>query len=287
MKLLRLPLFLWLLCLTAAVQAQQFPKFTGLVVDAANVIPPAEEAVITQRLDQLQQKTARQLVVATIPDLQGYDIQDYGYRLGRAWGVGLKNADNGAILIVAPKERKVRIEAGYGIEPVLTDAMSSVIINRTILPRFKAGDMPGGIVSGVNAIADQLSLPDDQAKSKVAEATAEFSRTHRARSDSGGSAIGAIFFVIIFFLIIGSMARGARRFGRYRGRSFGGSAWPIVLWTIANEMDRGSRRGGWGSGGGWGGGDWGGGSGGGGWTGGGFTGGGGGSFGGGGASGSW
>ena len=114
------------LCLVAllfagAVQAQTFPKFTGFVVDAANVLPPAVEADLNAKLDALQRDTHRQLVVATIPDLQGYPLEDYGYRLGRAWGVGLQNADNGAILFIAPNnpvgQRGPRLEVGSGLEP--------------------------------------------------------------------------------------------------------------------------------------------------------------------------
>lgn len=287
MKLLRLTWLVWLLCVAGAASAQTFPKFTGIVVDAANIIPDAQEAAITKRLDDLQRTTGRQVVVATIPDLQGYPIEDYGYRLGRAWAVGLKNVDNGAILIVAPNERKVRIEVGYGLEPVLTDAFSSVIIQQTILPKFRSGDMAGGIVAGVNAIADQFALPDEEAKAKLAKAVAEFDRTHaRSRGSAAGSPFPFIFWGIVLAFILLSMLR---RRGGQRGISatqHRGSAWPIILWTVANELERGSR----GRSGGWGGGDFGGGSGGGsggGWMGGGFTGGGGGSFGGGGASGSW
>ena len=97
-----------------AATAQTLPKFTGFVVDAANVIPPDQEAALTKRLDDLQKTTGNQLVVATVPDLEGYPIEDYGNSLLRSWGVGLKDANNGAILLVAPNDRKVRIEVGYG-----------------------------------------------------------------------------------------------------------------------------------------------------------------------------
>ncbi|MEG8014132.1 TPM domain-containing protein [Sphingomonas sp. 22R3R2A-7] len=263
--------------------AQTFPKFTGFVVDAANVIPPEQEAALTKRLDDLQKTTGNQLVVATVADLEGYPIEDYGYRLLRSWGVGLKNTNNGAILLVAPNDRKVRIEVGYGLEPVLTDAFSSVVINQQILPRFKAGDMAGGIVAGTNAVADQLALPDAEARAKVGAAAAEYDKTHRrpASNSGGGIPIGLIVFGIILAAIVIPML--SRRAGgkRFSDGSRGSSALPIVLWSIANEMSRG---GGGGGGGGWGGGDSGGG---GGWMGGGFGGGGGGSAGGGGASGSW
>ena len=271
--------------------AQTFPKFTGFVVDAANVLPPEAEARLTAQLDALQRDTKRQLVVATIPDLQGYPIEDYGYRLGRAWGVGLKDVNNGAILFIAPNEpaghRGPRIEVGYGLEPVLTDAFSSVVINQQMMPKLREGDVPGAIEAGTDAIVAQLRASPDEAKARTDAAVAEFDRTHatQARRSSGGGGgvpFSLIFWGIVFLVFILPMLRGRRRGRRYRGG--GGGNLPIVLWTIANELGRSSRGGGggWSSGGGWGGGP-----GGGGWGGGGFSGGGGGSFGGGGASGSW
>lgn len=248
--------------------APGFPKFTGLVVDAANILPPDREAALTAKLQAFQQKTGRQLVVATIPDLQGYDIADYGYQLGRTWGVGLKDVNNGAILLVAPNERKVRIEVGYGLEPVLTDAYSSVILNTQILPRFKAGDMPGGIDAGADAIIAQLSLPDDQAKARLDAAVAAFDKTHR-QGAGDGAPVSLVFWGIVALFILFSFIRNGGGGRRYRRGGL-----PVILW-------------GPGLGGGWGGGSHGGSSSGGGWMGGGFSGGGGGSFGGGGASGGW
>ena len=269
---------------SSAATAQTFPKFTGFVVDTANVIPPDQEAALTKRLDDLQKTTGNQLIVATVPDLEGYPIEDYGNRLLRSWGVGLKDANNGAILLVAPNDRKVRIEVGYGLEPVLTDAFSSVVINQQILPRFKAGDIPGGIVAGTNAVADQLALPDAEARAKVTAAAAEYDKTHR-RSNSGGGGvpIGLIFFgIVLAAIVIPMISRraGGKNYVDGRSRGGGSGALPIVLWSIADAMTRG---GGGGGGFGGGGGD----SGGGGWGGGGFGGGGGGSGGGGGASGGW
>jgi len=233
-----------LLLAPATARAQSFPAFSGLVTDAANVLPADRKAALEAKLEALQQQTGHQLVVATIPDLQGYDIADYGYRLGRTWGVGLKGADNGAILIVAPKERKVRIEVGYGLEPVLTDALSSVIIQTRILPAFKAGDMPGGIEAGADALIEQLSLPDDQAKAKVAAAAQAYDRAHRRQSGDGGFPFGLIIWLVIMGVIFAShFGRGGRR---YRG---GGSNWPIWLWA-ASEIARDRDHGPWGGGGG-------------------------------------
>ena len=114
----------------------------------------------------LEAKTGRQMVVATLPDLQGYEIEDFGYQLGRAWGIGDKTRNDGVLLLVAPKERKVRIDVGYGLEGVLTDALSSLIIQNKILPAFRAGKMEDGVMAGAEALIGQLSLPDDQARAK-------------------------------------------------------------------------------------------------------------------------
>jgi uncharacterized protein len=270
-------LLLALLALLAApAHALTFPAYTGLVVDQANILPADRKAALEQKLEAFQQKTHRQLTVATVSSLEGDEIADYGYQLGRAWGVGLKDANNGAILLVAPNERKVRIEVGYGLEGVLTDAYSSVIVNSRILPAFKAGDMPGGIDAGTDAIIAQLSLPDDEAKAKQDAAVAAWDKQHRS---SKQGVPGALIFwlIVIAWVVIAGFLRRARH-----GQRYGGSNWPIWLWAIDSALD--SRSGGWSGGGG---GDSSDSGGGGGWGGGGFTGGGGGSFGGGGASGSW
>ena len=240
---------------SAAWAAPQFPALTGRVVDAANVLPADMEARITEKSDALEKSTGRQFVVVTLPSLQDYDIADYGYQLGRAWGIGEANENTGALLIVAPNERRVRIEVGYGLEGVLTDALSNVILQQRVLPKFKAGDLPGGVEDGANAVIDQLQLPPDEAKKRLAAA-----QTPESQIDWG-----LVVFLVFFALWFMMGATRASRFGR-RGR-FGAGVPPVIIWGGGND------RGGWG-GGGFGGG------------GGGFSGGGG-SFGGGGSSGSW
>src|ERR1700761_555322 len=131
-----------------AVAAPTFPPLTGRVVDDAHVLDDTTKASLTAKLEDLEQRTTRQLVVVTLPSLQGYEIEDYGYQLGRAWGIGQKKLNNGVLFIVAPNEKRVRIEVGYGLEPILTDALSSVILNSAVLPRFRAGDFNGGIEAG-------------------------------------------------------------------------------------------------------------------------------------------
>ena len=260
--------------LATPLAAQEFPELSGRVVDSANIIDGATEAELTQKLEALEAQSQRQLVIATIPDLQGYDIADYGYQLGREWGIGDAERNDGALLIVAPNERKVRIEVGYGLEGYLTDAYSALIIQNAILPRARAGDLQGGIVAGTDSIISQLVLPEDQARQIAAEAT-------QTRERDGGFPFGVLIWIaIIFFFFILPAIRRGRRSRRYRGRGrdFGDTVGDIILWEVSSAIVRGALSGGD---------DWGGGGGGvGGGFGGGFSGGGG-SFGGGGASGGW
>jgi uncharacterized protein len=266
-----LVLFCLLVFAVPASAAPQFPeRGTAPVVDQANVIDDAAEAQLKQKLDDFEMRTGRQFVVATIADLQGYDIADYGYQLGRHWGLGSKKENDGVILIVAPKEHKVRIEVGYGLESIIPDGLAYDIINQDMTRLFKRGDMTGGIVAGADRIMQQLELPPDQAQ-KVAAAAGN------ARPESHGVPAGAIvwpLFLIFFFIL--PMFRH-RHGTRYRGGGWGSGVGNVLLWTALNSaMNSGRGGGGWGGGGG--GGSFGGG--------GGFSGGGG-SFGGGGASGSW
>ena len=137
--------------------APDFPRLSGRVVDLAGLLSPAQESDLTARLKALEDKTTDQLVVVTVKSLQGYEIRDFGYQLGRHWGIGQKDRNNGVLLLIAPKERKVAIEVGYGLEGVLTDALTKIIIENVILPKFRASDMAGGILAGANDIIAALT----------------------------------------------------------------------------------------------------------------------------------
>jgi uncharacterized protein len=251
-----LALLLALVC-APALAAPQFPALTGRVVDDAHVLSPATQVDLTAKLAALETATTRQLVVVTLPSLGGYDIQDYGYQLLRFWGIGQKASNNGALLIVVPSEHKVRIEVGYGLEPVLTDALSSIILQRSVLPKFRTGDISGGVVDGTNAIIGQLSLDQTTAETRAAEAAR--APVHK------GSPLGAIIPLIVMAVIFSSLFRGGR---------MGGLGWMLPMMMVSGGLSGGR---GWSGGGGLGGGGFGGG---------GFSGGGG-SGGGGGASGGW
>jgi uncharacterized protein len=238
----------------AMAATPKFPALTGRVVDNAHMLSPGTVERLDSELADLEAKTGHQLVVATVPDLQGLEIEDFGYQLGRAWALGRKGVNDGAILLVAPNQRKVRVEVGYGLEPVLTDALSSVILQEKVLPQFRQGRMEQGVVDGAEALIAQLSLPDDQAKAQVQHAA------QQAQPRGGvGPHIPVLIILVIVFWVLSSLLRGR-----------GGIGW---LWPLL--FLGGGRGGGWGGGGSGGGGG-----------GGGFSGGGG-SFGGGGSSGSW
>jgi len=145
---------LTLLCCANLSYAQEsdFPALTGRVVDLANLLDAEKEASITATLAAHEDETGNQIVIVTTPDLKGYGITDYANRLGRHWEIGTSENDNGVLLVVAQTEKKVRIEVGYGLEGALTDSLSSVIIQREILPSFRKNDYPSGIQNGVNAI---------------------------------------------------------------------------------------------------------------------------------------
>src|SRR5262249_45343900 len=143
--------------IAAAAAALTFPQLTGRVVDDAGILDTATKADLDRKLADFESKTTGQLVVVTLKSLQGTSIEDYGYQLGRHWGIGQKEKNSGALLIVAPNQRQVRIEVGYGLEGTLTDAISKLIIENSILPRFKAGDFAGGISRGVDDIIQVLS----------------------------------------------------------------------------------------------------------------------------------
>lgn len=251
---------------TPAAAQPQFPaRPDGPVYDGADLLPADREAALDARLREYNARTGRALVVATVPTLQEDTIENYAVRLFEAWGIGGAETDMGLLLLVAPNERKVRIEVGYGLHQYVTDILSGRVIRSEITPRFKQGDFPGGIEAGIGALVTQLDRDPADAKA-VAEAAAA---AERARGSGGGSPIaGAVFWIIaiLFFMLVFSR-RGRRRHG------VAGAVGDVILWSAINSaMNSGSSHdSGWGGGGG----------------GGGFGGFGGGMSGGGGASGSW
>jgi uncharacterized protein len=255
------------LCLAglAAAAEPTFPPLTGRIVDEAGILSAVDEQELMQTLAGLEQKSSDQIVVYTAKSLQGYPIEDFGYRLGRFWKIGQQGVNNGVVLIVAPSDRKVRIEVGRGLEPLLTDAMSKLIIQNAILPAFRRGDFPAGIKAGVRDIRDVL-FGDAEEVSKRARAL-------KSRDAPSGEALSSLIVIGIFVAFMIFIMIQQSRYGMHQARS--GRAGRNA--RRSTDRDIVFIPGGWGGGSGGGGG----GGGGGGWSGGG------GDFGGGGASGDW
>jgi uncharacterized protein len=192
--------FFLLLALVSAF-AQNFPALTGRVVDAANILSPITAADLERKLADLEQKSGIQLVVATVPSLGGQEIEPYANALFRSWKLGDAKKDNGALLVVAPNERRVRIEVGYGLEGTLTDAVSSLIIRNAIAPRFKAGDFNGGVARGVDDIITALTTDAAEWQPKRPD----------MRAEENPSLFEAIAPFLIFLFIMFVFSRLARR----------------------------------------------------------------------------
>lgn len=256
--------------LAAVLRADRYdeqipPKPARYVTDRADVLGPGGAEALNAKLEQFERDTSNQVVVwidRKVPE--GFTLEDFTVRAGQKWIVGQKGEDNGAILFVFTDDKKMRIEVGYGLEGVLPDATSKRILDEEVRPRFQAGDIPGGVGAGVNAM--------------MAAIKGEYRGTGKTVDErrSGGSAqtssclLAALFFGV--FILLPILMRKRRAF-----RTHGGRGW----WSSGGWGGWGGGGGGWSGGGfGGGGGGWGGGGGGG------FSGGGG-SFGGGGASGSW
>ncbi|WP_279110337.1 TPM domain-containing protein [Bartonella apis] len=246
-----------------------FPELSNRIVDNAHLLSPETKTSLGTKLASLEQKTGDQIVVATLPSLYGYDIETYANGLFRHWALGQKQINNGVLLVVARNEREVRIEVGYGLEAILTDALSSTVINAIIIPNFRNGNFDRGISEGVNAIEDILtgSKADFDSRIKAYQQIEQEKIEQQQKQDLIANAITFIvFFIFVVLPILASIFGTKVGPGRYRWLGI-----VFVLWFL------GSGRGG-GFGGGFGGGS------------GGFDGGfggGGGSSGGGGASGRW
>ncbi|MBN9247623.1 MAG: TPM domain-containing protein [Hyphomicrobium sp.] len=236
-----------------------YPQLSGRVTDEAGLLTPQDKAEIEKDLADLEQTSTDQLAVVTVKSLQGYPIEDYGVGLGRKWGIGQKGKDNGVLLIVAPNDRKVRIEVGRRLEPFMTDTMSSLIIQNAILPKFRRGDFAGGIKDGIRDIKSVLLGDAEEVKRRAAGG--------RTAQDDPSDMVNLFIFLLIVAFIIWVNYRQSQvvQSGVPGSRRRGGG-------IVVIPGGSGSWGGGWSSGG-----D----SGGGGWSGGG------GDFGGGGASGSW
>lgn len=230
----RIPLLaVAVLFLATAALAQTFPALTGRVVDQAEIIPPETEAALVPKLADLERRSGIQLAVATVRTLEGQAIEPYANELFRTWGLGEAERDNGVLLLVAPNERRVRIEVGYGLEGTLTDALSKIIITNAITPRFKAGDFGSGVTRGVDDIITVLTTDASEWGERP---DLRLDRRAEAGPPDWLPMAGFFGFVLLFMVspgfrrlvnavMLGALvSSGSGRPGGYsRGRSRGGS----------------------------------------------------------------
>src|SRR5829696_9890309 len=177
--------------------ALTFPPLSGRIVDQANIIPQQTREALEPKLAELEEKSGIQLVVATVNTLEGQEIEPYANELFRFWKLGEKNKNNGVLLLVAPKERRVRIEVGYGLEGTLTDALSAVIIANAITPRFKTGDYGGGITRGVDDIITVLTTDASEWQKRPS-----LRLDRQQESSSADGIVPALLIGLIILLIV-------------------------------------------------------------------------------------
>jgi len=177
------------LTVASHVLALDVPPLTGRVVDLAHVLPNSTVESLTTQLAAHEAQSSNQIAVLIIPSLEGEPLEEFSHRVATTWKLGQKGTDNGVLLLVAIGERKVRIEVGYGLEGVLTDIRSAQIIRNEIVPRFRAGDLPGGVTAGINAVL------------RTIEGTYQAPEKAVPRQESG--VIGQVVVAVIVGLLVG------------------------------------------------------------------------------------
>lgn len=250
----RLIVFLGILLMAATGWALEVPTLTGRIVDLAQVLPADVAASLSRDLEAHETTTSNQVAVLILPSLDGEPLESFSHRVGTTWKLGQKGTENGVLLLVALRERKVRIEVGYGLEGTLTDLRSAHIIRQEIVPRFRSGDLPGGVVAGVHAILGTI-----EGTYKAEEVMAD-----RARSGQDPTA----FQYVIIGIVVGTLAGIVLSHGLQRTRALLGSllaflvaqfatvglgllaagVTALLLWLILQANSGGGRGGGWGEG---------------------------------------
>lgn len=239
-----------------AAQAQLPARPAGPVLDAANILPPAEEAALDAKLRAYNKDTGRAVIVATVPSLDDQPVDVYAQSLAEAWQIGGAESEQGVLFLIAPTERRLRIHTARGVQERLPDVLAGRIIRETVTPRFKAKDMPGGINAGVDAITAQLNRDPAEAKA-IAEAAAA-AAAQRLSSGGDSFSIGAVvFWVVLVLFLLMLFSRGRRRHGYRRHSAAGVGLWEVgnLAANIAANVAINAALGGRGGGGSWGGGD--------------------------------
>ena len=206
-----------------SLAAQNLPKPAGRITDLANIIDSATESELDSRLNELERTTSSEVAVVTVPSLDGVAVEDYAVRLFKEWGIGQAKTDNGVLVLVAPNEREMRIEVGYGLEGVLPDGLAGQIIRENFTPRFRDNDYSGGIRDGVGRVIDVVEKQQVLSPEEIA----------RFNESGGGDfpewALIPFFglFVTIGFGMVGLGVRTKTGFPLLFGSFFGGM--PLLM----------------------------------------------------------
>ncbi len=210
--------WLWLaLGSSPSAEALDVPPLSGHVIDLAHALPPATAEQLSEALQAHEEKTSNQVAVLIVPSLEGEPLFDFSHRVATVWKLGRKGSDNGVLLLVAIKDRKIRLEVGYGLEGVLTDARSAQIIRNEMVPRFRAGDVPAGVTSGVQAVL------------KTIEGSYEAPALPPASPSGSGAFANALFAVILGVAIGLVFSRAHRVLGPVVG---GGLSFLTAPWVV-------------------------------------------------------
>nr|WP_298686876.1 TPM domain-containing protein [uncultured Dongia sp.] len=195
----------------------EIPTLTGRVVDKAGILSDATEATLSAKIAAHEKASSDQIVIVTLPDLMGRPIEDWGLMLGRGWGIGQQGKDNGIIFLVAPNDRELRIEVGYGLEGSLPDATANEIIQSDVIPHFKQGDMEAGVIAGLDGILAALGGSYQPAAQPIVGSGSEF-------SNAVDTAVPILFFVA--FAGIALLTSLRRRWDKKRNR---------YIWYVAHS----------------------------------------------------
>jgi uncharacterized protein len=213
-----------ILSLASAVTSLSFalevPPLTGRVVDLAQVLPASVAASLVHDLEAHEVKTSNQVAVLILPSLEGEPLESFSHRVATTWKLGQKGTENGVLLLLALRERKVRIEVGYGLEGTLTDLRSAHIIRQDIVPKLRGGDLPGGITAGARAILDTI------------EGTYKADEVLSGRT--GSSQDLTAFEYVIVGIVVGTLAGIVLSHGLRRTRALLGSVLAFLVAQFAS-----------------------------------------------------
>lgn len=188
-----------LLLVVGHAGAQEFPAHVGKVNDFAAVLSETQRAQLEADLGALERSTSAEVAVVTVATTGDSSIEEYATALFNTWGIGKKDRDNGVLILVSPTDRAMRIEVGYGLEAVLPDGLAGAVIRETMLPRFRAGDLPGGIVDGTARVVGIVQRNET--------VTPEQRRAYELAAIEAGKSWGLTAFLGIF-VAIGAFTAG-------------------------------------------------------------------------------